>query len=77
MKAFTVDEIGSIGNLFELVQTASKQNPVSGNEDGSYLTMASKGVINPYGFFATEVLIDAREFYSVFCIYLPILVWLL
>lgn len=45
VKAFTVDEIGSIGNLFELVQSASKQNPVAGNEDGSYLTMASKGVI--------------------------------
>ena len=73
MKAFTVDEIGSIGNLFELVQTASRQNPVSGNEDGSYLTMASKGVINLSNLFAKRVLIGAREFCLGSCIFWLIL----
>lgn len=62
MKAFTVDEIGSIGNLFELVQIASKQNPVSGNEDGSYLTMASKGVNELSNLDAERVLIGAGDF---------------
>lgn len=44
-KAFTVDEIGSLSNLFDIFQNASLRNPVSGNHDGSYLTMTSKGGI--------------------------------
>lgn len=45
VKAFTLEEVGSIGNLYELVQAAGARHPVSGNEDGSYLTMTSKGGI--------------------------------
>jgi Na+/proline symporter len=44
IKAFTVTEVGSIGNLYELVKSASERHPVSGNRAATYLTMASKGV---------------------------------
>lgn len=44
-KAFSVDEIGSIQHLYDLLKAASQQNPVTGNHDGSYLTMTSKGGI--------------------------------
>ncbi|GME48069.1 Urea active transporter [Neofusicoccum parvum] len=45
VKAFTVDEIGSLSNLFEIFQQAGLRHPVSENHDGSYLTMTSKGGI--------------------------------
>ncbi|KAF9630733.1 urea active transporter [Lasiodiplodia theobromae] len=45
VKAFTVEEIGSLSNLFEIFQQAGFRHPVSGNHDGSYLTMTSKGGI--------------------------------
>ena len=45
VKAFTIPEIGSIGNLYDLVLTASKAHPVDGNHAGSYLTMTSQGVL--------------------------------
>ena len=45
VKAFTLEEVGSIGNLFELVQAAGTRHPVPENEHGSYLTMTSKGGI--------------------------------
>ncbi|KAF2122068.1 Sodium:solute symporter family-domain-containing protein [Lophiotrema nucula] len=45
VKAFTVEEVGSLSNLYDLVQAAGLRNPVSGNEKGSYLTMTSKGGI--------------------------------
>ncbi|PWY74168.1 Na+/solute symporter [Aspergillus eucalypticola CBS 122712] len=45
IKAFTFEEVGSIGNLYELVQAAAQRHPVSGNQDGTYLTMTSKGAI--------------------------------
>ncbi|GAD95708.1 urea active transporter [Paecilomyces variotii No. 5] len=45
IKVFTYDQIGSVGNLYELVKQASIRNPVSGNEQGTYLTMTSKGAI--------------------------------
>ncbi|EOD49557.1 putative urea active protein [Neofusicoccum parvum UCRNP2] len=45
VKAFTVDEIGSLSNLFEIFQQAGLHHPVSENHDGSYLTMTSKGGI--------------------------------
>ncbi|KAJ5125224.1 hypothetical protein N7526_007401 [Penicillium atrosanguineum] len=45
IKAFTSNQVGSIGNLFELVQAAAQRHPVSGNQDGTYLTMKSKGAI--------------------------------
>ncbi|KAF9890506.1 hypothetical protein FE257_005911 [Aspergillus nanangensis] len=45
IKAFTVDEIGSIDKLYDLVHAAAQAHPVSGNQDGTYLTMTSKGAI--------------------------------
>ncbi|KAF4219153.1 hypothetical protein CNMCM6457_003243 [Aspergillus fumigatiaffinis] len=45
IKVFTVDEVGSIGNLYELVKSASQGHPVAGNHAATYLTMASKGGI--------------------------------
>ncbi|KAE8155149.1 Sodium:solute symporter family-domain-containing protein [Aspergillus avenaceus] len=42
IKAFTIDEVGSIGRLYDLVQAAAQRHPVSGNQDGAYLTMTSK-----------------------------------
>lgn len=44
VKAFTFDETGSIGNLYELVKAAGVRNPVPGNAQGSFLTMSSKDV---------------------------------
>jgi hypothetical protein len=44
VKAFSIDQVGSVGNLFELVQAAAQRHPVSGNQDGTYLTMTSKSV---------------------------------
>ncbi|GFN10651.1 sodium:solute symporter family protein [Aspergillus tubingensis] len=45
IKAFTFEEVGSFGKLYELVQAAAQRHPVSGNQDGTYLTMTSKGAI--------------------------------
>ncbi|KAL4872531.1 hypothetical protein BDV12DRAFT_193249 [Aspergillus spectabilis] len=42
VKAFESDQLGSIGNLYELVEAAALQHPVSGNQAGTYLTMTSK-----------------------------------
>ncbi|OJJ06318.1 hypothetical protein ASPVEDRAFT_65074 [Aspergillus versicolor CBS 583.65] len=42
VKAFESDQIGSVGNLYELLKAAAVRNPVSGNESGTYLTMTSK-----------------------------------
>lgn len=44
IKTFAIEEISSVGHLFELVVSAGKEHPVSGNHNGSYLTMASKDV---------------------------------
>lgn len=44
IKAFTSPQVGSVGNLFELVKSAAERHPVVGNQDGTYLTMTSKGV---------------------------------
>lgn len=44
VKAFSTDQIGSVGDLFELVQAAAQRHPVAGNQDGTYLTMTSKSV---------------------------------
>lgn len=44
IKAFTFSEVGSIGNLYDLVKAAGGRNPVSGNAQGTYLTMTSKDV---------------------------------
>lgn len=45
VKAWTLEEIGSIGNLYELVKTVTERNPIAGNFDGTYLTMTSKNSI--------------------------------
>ncbi|KAG2419119.1 hypothetical protein HFD88_002223 [Aspergillus terreus] len=45
IKAFTFEGIGSIGNLYDLLNAAGQHHPVSGNKDGTYLTMTSKGGI--------------------------------
>lgn len=42
IKTFTIPEISSIGDMFNLVVAAGERHPVAGNHDGSYLTMASK-----------------------------------
>jgi Na+/proline symporter len=44
VKSFSTDQIGSVGELFELVQAAATRHPVAGNQDGTYLTMTSKSV---------------------------------
>jgi urea-proton symporter len=36
-----VPEIGSVGHLYDLVAAASKRSPISGNYEGTYLTMTS------------------------------------
>ncbi|KAK0389970.1 hypothetical protein NLU13_3543 [Sarocladium strictum] len=45
IKTFTLEEIGSPSDLFNLVVEAGKRHPVSGNKDGSYLTMESKDAL--------------------------------
>ncbi|KAL5338593.1 hypothetical protein BJX70DRAFT_398539 [Aspergillus crustosus] len=42
VKAFQSDQIGSIGNLYDLLKDAASQHPVPGNQAGSYLTMTSR-----------------------------------
>lgn len=42
IKVITVDQIGSIGALYESVVTVGKEKPVTGNFEGSYLTMRSQ-----------------------------------
>ncbi len=37
----TNDIVGSPGKVWELLVAAAKRHPVSGNKDGSYLTMQS------------------------------------
>ena len=44
IKTFTTPEISSIGHMWELIAAAGAEHPVDGNQDGSYLTMTSKGV---------------------------------
>ncbi|KAG0315062.1 hypothetical protein BGZ99_007692 [Dissophora globulifera] len=58
----TSDLIGSPGKMYDLLQQASAMHPVSGNHEGSYLTMASSqglmfGIINLCSNFGT-VFID-------------------
>lgn len=48
IKTFTLPEVSSIGDLFDLVVSAGKTHPVAGNHEGSYLTMASKDVSFQY-----------------------------
>ncbi|KAF2438209.1 hypothetical protein P171DRAFT_467372 [Karstenula rhodostoma CBS 690.94] len=45
VKASRLEEVGSLGNLCELVKAAGVRHPVTENEQGSYLAMTSKGGI--------------------------------
>ncbi|CAG8842302.1 28233_t:CDS:2, partial [Racocetra persica] len=54
----TSPQIGSPDKMYELLENASRQRPVDGNESGSYLTMSSLqglifGIINIVGNFGT------------------------
>ncbi|KAG4414140.1 hypothetical protein IFR04_012746 [Cadophora malorum] len=44
-EAFTVPEISSIGNLYDLVTVASSRTPITGNHHGTYMTMTSSSGI--------------------------------
>lgn len=44
VQAFTNSDVDSVGKLYDLVQAAGQLHPVSGNAQGSYLTMTSKSV---------------------------------
>lgn len=44
VQAFNNPDVDSVGKLYDLIQTASQLHPVSGNSQGSYLTMNSKSV---------------------------------
>lgn len=57
----TSDQLGSPGAVYDLLVEAAKAHPVSGNKDGSYLTMRSQGgatffIINIVGNFGTVFL---------------------
>lgn len=57
----TSDKLGSPGKIWELVTAAGERHPISGNTDGSYLTMHSRSggiffVINIIGNFGTVFL---------------------
>jgi hypothetical protein len=71
---FTVDEVGSIGNLYELVKSASQRHPVAGNHAATYLTMTSKGVryLTRRNYRSSD---DIRAFSSAFCTFVPISAW--
>lgn len=47
VKTFSIPEIPSIGEMYNLVVAAGEQHPVPGNHNGSYLTMASKNASSP------------------------------
>ena len=44
-KVWALEEIESIGHLYELVKAATERNPIAGNYQGTYLTMTSKNSI--------------------------------
>ncbi|PWN36841.1 uncharacterized protein FA14DRAFT_183221 [Meira miltonrushii] len=45
IKALTTEAVGSVDNLWRMVQEAAKIAPVKGNHNGSYLTMTSQDAI--------------------------------
>ncbi|KAK5787963.1 hypothetical protein VI817_010459 [Penicillium citrinum] len=70
VKAFSTDQVGSIENLYDLVQAAAQRHPVSGNHEGTYLTMTSKSAIL-FGIFHTcsnfgLVIMDTSYFIKAF-----------
>ncbi|KAJ5538806.1 hypothetical protein N7494_008285 [Penicillium frequentans] len=69
-KAFSVDQVGSVGNLYELLVAAAERHPVSGNQSGTYLTMKSKsaiifGILHTLGNFGL-VIMDTSYFIKAF-----------
>ncbi|KAJ5138301.1 uncharacterized protein N7515_003149 [Penicillium bovifimosum] len=70
VKAFSTPQIGSVGELFELLQAAATRHPVSGNQSGTYLTMTSKsailfGILHTLGNFGL-VIMDTSYFIKAF-----------
>ncbi|CEO59774.1 Putative Urea active transporter [Penicillium brasilianum] len=70
VKAFSDNQIGSVGNLFELLKAAGERHPVSGNQNGTYLTMTSKsailfGILHTCGNFGLVVM-DTSYFIKAF-----------
>ena len=58
--------IGSPAKMWELLHQASQEHPVSGNAQGSYLTMRSKsglifGVLNIVGNFVSSILVISDQ----------------
>lgn len=47
IKTFSIPEIPSIGELYNLVVAAGERHPVPGNQNGSYLTMTSRDASEP------------------------------
>ncbi|UZJ52286.1 hypothetical protein CBS101457_001606 [Exobasidium rhododendri] len=45
LKALTSEAIGSVDNLYRLVEAAGKISPIAGNHEGSFLTMSSRNAI--------------------------------
>ena len=73
VKAFSTDQVGSIENLYDLVQEAAQRHPVSGNHEGTYLTMTSKSVsIYSFPFFLSFHITYYRQFYLEYSIHAPI-----
>ncbi|KAJ5623541.1 hypothetical protein N7490_012146 [Penicillium lividum] len=69
-KAFSVDQVGSVGNLYDLLVAAAERHPVSGNQGGTYLTMKSKsaiifGILHTLGNFGL-VIMDTSYFIKAF-----------
>ncbi|KAJ6014835.1 hypothetical protein N7540_009426 [Penicillium herquei] len=69
-KAFSDDQVGSIGNLYDLLKSAAERHPVSGNQGGTYLTMTSKsgilfGILHTLGNFGL-VIMDTSYFIKAF-----------
>ncbi|KAJ5707425.1 hypothetical protein N7488_007226 [Penicillium malachiteum] len=60
VKAFSDDQVGSIGNLYDLLKAAAERHPVPGNQGGTYLTMTSKsgilfGILHTLGNFGLVI----------------------
>ncbi|KAJ5733574.1 hypothetical protein N7493_002360 [Penicillium malachiteum] len=69
-KAFSDYQVGSIGNLYDLLKAAAERHPVSGNQGGTYLTMTSKsgilfGILHTLGNFGL-VIMDTSYFIKAF-----------
>lgn len=73
VKAFSIPEIGSPSGLYDLVIAAGERHPVSGNHDGSYMTMTSKGVSHVQPQYQKRLITRRRQSFSALFISLPTL----